>query len=389
MIRRLLLPLSLLAVSAGGLTAGGLALAQGPLSDRAALALAQRQAQEAAQRSQQFEQAAEEAGSDAERLRAEAEALVAGIEASEARISAAEARVRILNAMRAEQRARLAERQQPLIHLTAALQTMARRPPALALVQPGSIEDAARVRALLASTLPLVRERTVGVRAEIASANRLRAQAERAVRALAASRDELRGRRVELARLEQKQRERSSALAASALRASDRSIALGEEARDIAGRMSGRAFQTRIGQDLAALPAPLPRPGSGGQRVRQPPYRVPVEGRLVSGFGEISEAGIHSRGLVLDAAAGAAVIAPRAARVAYAGRFRSYGEVVILDHGGGWTTTITNLEALRVAKGDTVRAGDPIGRAGAKADIAVELRRNGRPQSIASFIATG
>ena len=61
--------------------------------------------------------------------------------------------------LRAEQRARLARQQEPLIRLTAALQTMGRRPPALALVQPGTVADLVHVRSLLASTLPQVRAR--------------------------------------------------------------------------------------------------------------------------------------------------------------------------------------------------------------------------------------
>jgi septal ring factor EnvC (AmiA/AmiB activator) len=51
---------------------------------------------------------------------------------------------------------------------------------------------------------------------------------------------------------------------------------------------------------------------------------------------EISDAGVHARGLTIEAAAGAEVVAPRAGRIAFAGLYRSYGRVVILDHGGGW-----------------------------------------------------
>lgn len=370
--------------------AGGLALAQAPTSDQAALDLARQQAQEAALRSTQLAQAAEKATSEAAKVRAEAEALVADIEASEARITAAEAQLRLLEARRAEQRARLAQRQEPLVRLASALQTMARRPPALALVQPGSIEDAARVRALLASAAPVIRQRTAVLRAEIAMADRLRSQAKRASQALAATRNDLQERRAAFARLEEQQRRHSDVLAQSALFESDRSIALTEEARDLAGLMSSRAFQAKIRQDLADLPTPQLRPGSGEQPSKPTtPYLLPLNGKLVTGFGAISEAGIHSRGLLLEAPADAAVVAPRAGKIVYAGRFRSYGEVIIVDHGGGWSTTITNLGALRVSSGDAVRRGDPLGRANPNARVGVELRHNGRPQSIAPFISPG
>lgn len=384
-MRRLLLALVLIPA-----LAGGLALARAPASDQAALALAQRQAQDAALRSKQLEQAAAKATGEAAKARAEAEALVARIEASEARITAAEAKLRILETRQAEQRARLAQRQQPLIRLASALQTMARRPPALALVQPGSVEDAVRVRALLASALPVIRQRTAALRTEIAAADKLRLEAERAARALAVSRNELQERRTAFARLEDRQRELSDVLAQSALTESDRSIALTEEARDLTGRMNSRAFQAKVQQDLASLPAPLLRPGSGERpSTRTTPYLLPLKGKLVTGFGAISDAGIHSRGLLIEAPADAAIVAPRAGKIVYAGRFRSYGEVVIVDHGGGWSTTITNLAALRVANGNGVKAGELLGRARPNARVGIELRRNGRPQPIAPFITPG
>src|SRR3546814_9500686 len=96
--------------------------------------------------------------------------------------------------MRADQRARLAERQGPVIRLTAALQMMARRPPALALVQPGSLDDAVHVRALLASTLPVIRARTAALREEVEAGNQLRDQAALAKAALVDSRDRKRTR---------------------------------------------------------------------------------------------------------------------------------------------------------------------------------------------------
>ena len=91
---------------------------------------------------------------------------------------------------------------------------------------------------------------------------------------------------------------------------------------------------------------------------------MPVEGRLLTGVGEISDGGVHSRGLTFAVAPQARVVAPANGRVAYAAPFRSYGQVVIIDHGRGWSTVITNLGSLDVARGQLVRRGTPLGRAG-------------------------
>ena len=366
------------------LAAAGLAQAT---SHPSTAVMAQREAGQAAARAEQLDRAAANAKGEAERARVEAEALIARIEASEARISGAEAQLRQIEAERAAQRARLEERQQPLIRLTAALQTMARRPPALTLVEPGSIEDAARLRALLASALPVVQHRTAAIRAQVAAGDKLRMEKEQALRSLAAGRNALREQRAALARLEESQLLRSENLARSALLQSDRSIALTEEGRFLEGQADRRAFEAKVLHDLATLPPPLPRPASEPPPPpRAAPYRLPVQGKVLTGFGEISDGGIHSRGILLQAAPNAPVTAPRAGRIVYAGRFRSYGQIVIVDHGGGWTSTITNLAALRVSKGDNVKAGDPLGRTRQDMPVGIELRRDGRPQPIVSFL---
>ena len=385
-MRRFLLPLGLL------LAAGGIVAARGQTSSGGAeaLILAKRQAAEATRRSEVLEKRAAEAGSEAERARAQAEAIAARIQAAEADITAAETRVRIIEAMRAEQRARLAERQQPLVRLTAALQMMARRPPALALVQPGSLDDTVRVRALLASTLPVIRERTAAVREEVEAGNRLRDQAETAMAALVRSREALKRERLAFAQLEERQRGLSLEFARSAQFESDRALALGEEARALAALMSTREYRARVRQNLSGLPGPVPRPDSGRPPPRpgsQAPYILPVEGRLVRGMGEISDAGVHARGLTFATGDGAPVVAPRAGRVVYAGDFRSYGGIVVIDHGSGWTTLVTDLASLEVDVGQPVKKGMPLGRAGSDAPrVTVELRRNGRPFPIAPLL---
>jgi septal ring factor EnvC (AmiA/AmiB activator) len=81
------------------------------------------------------------------------------------------------------------------------------------------------------------------------------------------------------------------------------------------------------------------------------------------------------------------VRAPAAGRVAFAGPFRSYGLILILDHGGGWTSVVTGLAAIAVGTGEQVARGAPIGRTGADAPrLTVELRHQGRPVPITALL---
>jgi septal ring factor EnvC (AmiA/AmiB activator) len=355
-------------------------------ADARALADAKAEADAANNRYRSLQRQAQQATSAAARARAESEALAARIEAAEADLTAAERRIAIIETMQAVQHARLAERQQPLVRLTAALQTMARRPAALALVQPGSVEDTVHVRSLLAATLPEIRRRTAALRAEVARGNALRGRAEEARGLLAGSREALRGRRAELAAFEAQERSRSSQLAGLALSESDRALAFGEEARTLAQTIGTRAYQAQLETGLSQLPGPLPRPGGpGGQASPRLPYGLPVTGRLVTGVGEISDGGVHSRGLTFATQSGSRAVAPANGRVLYAAPFRSYGNVVIIDHGRGWSTVVTNLGTLDVAAGQSVRRGATLGRTGS-AEVTVELRRAGRPVPIAQLI---
>lgn len=381
--------LAILASFATLALAGGWALAQesGGPSDARSLVAARRQADEARQRSALLERQAGQAKGEAEQAQTQASALAAQIEAAEADITAADARIRLIEDLRRQQRARLAEKQAPLIRLTAALQTMARRPPALALVQPGSLDDVVHVRALLASALPEIRARTAGLRAEVKRGDALRQDADLAVKALQASQRDLRQRRIALAQLEERQRARSETLAESAANEGERALALGEQARDLAAIEDTRQFQAQLRASLSVLPGPVPRPVNPPQKTPHPSYLLPVEGRLVTGTGEISDAGVHARGLTFETAPDRPVVAPAPGRIAYAGAFRSYGNVVVIDHGNGWLTAITNLGALAVKVGDRVTRGDALGRTGAAASrVSVELRHNGEPVPITNLI---
>ncbi len=259
----------------------------------------------------------------------------------------------------------------------------------MALAQPGSTDDLVHVRAVLGTVVPVMQQRTAAVRAEVADAARLRGQAGVALAALAASNARLEGERLALVRAEATQRLRSRQLARGAMVESDRAIALGEQARDIVDRLEelGEAGDTRAA--LAALSGPLPRPDSGRASPLPPPaYRLPVRGSVATGFGEISTSGVRARGLTLTVAPGAMVVAPAPGSIAFSKRFRGYRRIVILDHGDGWTTTVTGLDASVGPVGGRVATGTPIGRApgGDAPPVTIELRRRGVPVDLAAML---
>ncbi|MFA9201274.1 MAG: hypothetical protein ACEQR8_08835, partial [Cypionkella sp.] len=149
---------------------------------RAALVRARHEARAAALRASRLEVAARSTREAADKTAREAAALAARVQQAEAGIAAAEARIALARQERARLDRRLAERREPLMRLTAGLQTLARRPLALSVLQPGSLRETVYLRAMLEATLPEVRRRTAALRAEIARARAVEAEA-RAARA--------------------------------------------------------------------------------------------------------------------------------------------------------------------------------------------------------------
>ena len=144
---------------------------------RNALGEAKSQAETAKRRAEVLEGEAAGATLAVEKTAREAVAVAARIQQAEAEIATEEANLRLIDRQRAQLRARLSERQRPLLRLTAALQRLSRRPLMVALLRPGSVRDAMHMRALLETMLPEVARRTAALRAEIARAHVLHQQA--------------------------------------------------------------------------------------------------------------------------------------------------------------------------------------------------------------------
>jgi septal ring factor EnvC (AmiA/AmiB activator) len=396
-VRRLLLVAAAAALGIAGLSALS---AQAPdlAAQQAQLKAANKAARDAEARAKRLQQVADGERDATRRAKLREAAVAASIQTAEAQIAAAQARTAIVDRLLVEQRTRLETQQGPIAQLIAALQSLARRPAILGLLQPGSTADIVHVRAVLGSVAPVVHARSADVRDEIARTRRLREGAQIAARSLRDGRAKLETERLALLEMEAGHRLRATGYRREAMIESDRALALGEQARDLVELMDtlGAAAETR--ETLEALPGPLPRPGAESEETtpaiphaapsRPPPFRLPVAGSLVTGLGEISEAGVRSRGLTLSTWAGAQVIAPAAGRVVYAGRFRGYGNIVILDHGDGWSSLVAGLDTMRVRVGDAPVQGTPLGSApkGEAPRITIELRRKGQPVDLAQLL---
>jgi murein hydrolase activator len=345
-----------------------------------ALAQARAEAKSAEAQAERLEQAAGRARDEAGRLAAERQAAAAAIAAAEARISAADTQVKLTEARVANRAERLAQKQAPVASLLAGIVAMGRRPPLLSIADQSSLDEFVRVRALLDTTLPVIRARSAALSAELAESRRLEGQARSARDQLASAGDVLREKQERFAALEQKAIERAVRLGASAVGAGDVMIARGESASLLGNERQLQRAERALARELAAFPPAPPRPGA--TRTERPPiaYQLPVAAAVSIGLGSVSASGIRARGVTLASDAGIEVAVPADGTIAFAGPFRRHDGVVIIDHGDGWMSLLTGVRT-NLPKGARVRRGQPLGRA--LGPISVELSTNGRPVSAA------
>jgi septal ring factor EnvC (AmiA/AmiB activator) len=151
------------------------------------------------------------------------------------------------------------------------------------------------------------------------------------------------------------------------------------------------------GQDVVEL-VPGTTLGSPGRIKPEIPFAeatgrlpLPAQGRKVLAFGEKTQYGGQSKGIVLETRQGAQVTSPSDGWIVYAGEFRSYGQLLIINAGGGYHVLLAGLSQIDVQPGQFVLAAEPVGTMSGWSQQAqpaavnsapvlyVEFRKDGKP----------
>jgi septal ring factor EnvC (AmiA/AmiB activator) len=106
--------------------------------------------------------------------------------------------------------------------------------------------------------------------------------------------------------------------------------------------------------------------------------RLPCQGRRLTDFGGKNETGSKSEGLRLETLEKASVVSPSDGWVIYAGQFRSYGQLLIINAGGGYHILLAGMDRIHASVGQFVLAGEPVaamGKAKPLSESSQELRR--------------
>lgn len=327
------------------------------------------------------------------------------VQARERDVTSSETRIAGLEAAKAVLMARLETRRAELIDTLAALQRLNLNPPPALAVKPGDALSAMRSALLLATIVPDLERDARELRLRLEELDQVRISLVTEQETFDTASLGLAGERAELDRLLASKQSAEAEIRAEAARETAALSELSRQAaglKDLIARLEARA--------RSRTPAPRPRSNvpntpsaaSPGPRVASlagPLFstsrgliRPPVEGIQVRGFGAGDGAGGTTRGISLETRPGAPVTAPFDGRIAFAGPFRQYGQLLILEVGEGYHLLLAGLARIDGIVGQNVLAGEPVGTMGknsptsdpqelgsTKPTLYIELRRNGSP----------
>jgi murein hydrolase activator len=313
----------------------------------------------------------------------------AEVQAREDELAGLEKTLAALETSEREKTAALAARQGDMAVLLAALQRMSIEPREALILGWRTPMDTVLAAQLLQFAVPPIEAKAQRLRRELDEIAQLRLQTQRQRERIAAATESIEAARQSIKQLVDLKAGLKQTTEADREAAADRVRALTQQADDLR-------------ELLAALPPPPPvaappaaePPAVATLRLEKPkdlkPFppkqaglTPPARGVLVLGFGDTAPDGSASQGILIESLPGAQVVAPHDGQVVFRGPFRGYGEILIMEHRGGYHTLLAGLGRTDVVVGQWLRTGEPVGvmdspREG-KPRLYLELRRSGRP----------
>ena len=297
------------------------------------------------------------------------------VQSQETAIGATEGRILKLRKEEITIRADLTAKQDAMSKLLAGLQRLEQNPPPALVVEPRDVLSALRGAMMFGTIVPELRSQAEHLTEKLARLDRIRAEVETEKTALSASMQDLKTAQINLSELilQKKQMvfESAGKLEAEKQRAAelaDKAKSLKQLLADLtAQRLQEEAEKSkqakaleaemRRQQEALAKPSMLFSASLGH-------LDYPVQGQILKRFGDDDGLGSSLRGMAIAARAAAQITAPVAGKVEFAGPFRSYGQLLILDPGEGYLVLLAGMREISAEMGQTVRAGEPLGTMG-------------------------
>jgi len=298
-----------------------------------------------------------------------------------------EKRLSALESLEQEKTAALTAHRGDMSTLLGALERLSVEPRETLILGWRSPMDTVIAAQLLGFAVPPIEAKAYRLRRELDDIAQLRAQALRQRQDITQATLKLKVARASLEQLVAIKAGLRQTTDAERAAAAERVRALTEQADDLRGLLAALPpVATPQPHDSAGLTATLRLEQPKDLKVfptKQAGLTPPVRGTLVIRFGEPGPDGSISQGVVFETPPEAQIVAPHDGQIVFRGPFRGYGEILIMEHRGGYHTLLAGLGRVDVVVGQWLLTGEPVGITESpqdgKARLYIELRRNGRP----------
>ena len=286
-----------------------------------------------------------------------------------------------------------------LLETLAALQSLALRPSEAVLAQPLSPVEVMRSSLLLRGSIHSLKERAEIIRQGIEDISNQKEEIAKRLQDLEKENKQLALQQADMKKMSKQKSEMYSKISTQSKEAQQKATALANQAeslRDLLDKLEKQrslqqkqmAEKQRLARERAADKVradkgitPNVTAGSVNFAKAKGKLSRPARGPILTKFHQEMSKGVVSNGIDIKTASNAQVIAPYDGTVIFAGPFKNFANLLIIDHGDGYTSLLSGLEETDAKVGQTLLAGEPVGNmpSGNNAKLHMEIRQNNRP----------
>ena len=284
-----------------------------------------------------------------------------------------------------------------LIETLSALQNLALRPSAAVLVQPLSPVEVMRSSILLRGSVHSLEGRAEIIRQGIEDINAQRTEIAARIDELASKNETLNRQQLELQKLSRQKNDLYGKLSTQSQEAKEKATQLASQANNIRDLLEKLEEENELQRKQRAEKERLAKQQAADEIRQKNSYTYaqksvnfarakgkltrPARGAVVTAFHAELSKGVVSNGIDIKTVSNAQVIAPYDGTVMFAGPFKNFDNLIIIDHGDGYTSLLSGLAHTDTEVGQTLLAGEPIGTmpSGNNVKLHMEIRKNNHP----------
>lgn len=368
------------------------------------------------QKQQKLEQEAVQAGKDLQRVNQEMISAAKMIQNSEDSISQMEDRLSQLEEDYKKTQEQLLRKDENLVKTLSALQSLALKPTEALFVQPLSPVDIVRSAMLLRETVPYLEAQAEMIKQELNVLENKREIIRRQVKKIVEQKGLLEREHAQMKVLAEKKAKYRAKVSLESVQTKKNIEKLAGQAQDLRDLLN-KLEQERIKKAQKEAERRRKMAEEAKQQILSSTHKNktaglinfssdsineigtaflkakgsvsrPVRGRVVTRYGQETASGVSSKGIIFQTRDMAQVIAPFDGSVLFAGPFRGYGNLIIIEHGKGYTSLLAGLDSIDCEVGQMLLAGEPVGQMpnGGNPKLYMELRKDNHPINPESWI---